>query len=350
MGARMADGNRQLAIVIDLNKCMGCQTCTVACKVQNSNDKGMDHQWWMKVNTMPGRGYPKDWEQMGGGYDADGKVVLGKQPDMDDYGGAAMEFNYEEVLYGRQGQEVHLAPKVKPTWGPNWDEDVGSGEWPNAHFFYLPRLCNHCDKPSCASACPHDAISQGEDGLIQINERVCETCSSQACMRGCPYKEVYYNPVTMSAQKCNGCTSRVAEGVAPACVRSCPGRAMWVDYLDNEEGTVHKAVKEYEVALPLHPEFGTQPNVFYVPPIGPMTYNEDRTLNEDKPRVPTEYLESLFGPKVHDALATLKAEMAKRRRDPKEESGLTDALVAKRYPELLGELSNDPGGVKEVRE
>ena len=63
----MSDPNRQLAMVIDLNKCMGCQTCTVACKVQSTNDKGMDHQWWMKVNTMPGRGYPKDWEEMGGG-------------------------------------------------------------------------------------------------------------------------------------------------------------------------------------------------------------------------------------------------------------------------------------------
>ncbi|MDP6375171.1 MAG: respiratory nitrate reductase subunit beta [Kiritimatiellia bacterium] len=346
----MADPNRQLAMVIDLNKCMGCQTCTVACKVRNTNDKGMDHQWWMKVTTMPGRGYPKDWEQMGGGYDADGNVMLGKKPEADDYGGEAMEFNYEEVIYGRQGQEVHLAPRVKPSWGPNWEEDVGSGEWPNAYFFYLPRLCNGCNKPSCAGACPHDAISKRkQDGIIAIDQRTCETCSSQDCMSGCPYKEIYYNPVTLSAQKCDGCVDRVEDGVAPACVRGCPGRAMWVDYLDNEAGTVHKAVKQYEVALPLHPEFGTEPNVFYVPPIGPPSYNEDGTLNEDEPRVPIEYLEKLFGPRVHDALTTLRAEMAKRRREPKEESELTDALVAKRYPELLGELGNDPGGIEEVR-
>ena len=346
----MADTNRQLAMVIDLNKCMGCQTCTVSCKVQWSNDKGMDHQWWMKVNTMPGRGYPKDWEQMGGGYDANGNVVLGKKPSMDDYGGAGMDFNYEEVLYGRQGQDIHLAPRVQPTWGPNWEEDKGSGEWPNAYFFYMPRMCFKCSKPSCAEACPFDAISQREgDGIVQIDERVCETCTSQACMSGCPYKEVYYNPVTMSAQKCNWCVPRVDEGVAPACVRSCPGRAMFVDYLDNEGGSVHTAVKKYEVALPLHPEYGTEPNVFYVPPIGPMSYNEDGTLNEEKPRVPTEYLESLFGPKVNDALATLREEMGKRRQEPKQESELTDALIAKRYPELLGELSNDPGGIEEVR-
>jgi ethylbenzene hydroxylase subunit beta/complex iron-sulfur molybdoenzyme family reductase subunit beta len=80
-----------------------------------------------------------------------------------------------------------------------------------------------------------------------------------------------------------------------------------------------------------------------------MSYNEDGTLNEEKPRVPTEYLESLFGPKVNDALATLREEMGKRRQEPKQESELTDALIAKRYPELLGELSNDPGGIEEVR-
>ncbi|MBQ62448.1 MAG: respiratory nitrate reductase subunit beta [Gammaproteobacteria bacterium] len=346
----MSDPNRQLAMVIDLNKCMGCQTCTVSCKVQSTNDKGMDHQWWMKVNTMPGRGYPKDWEQMGGGYDADGNLVQGKQPTQEDYGGAPMEFNYDEVIYGRQGQDVHLAPKEKPTWGPNWNEDVGSGEWPNAYYFYMPRMCGSCNKPSCAHACPHDAISKrDEDGIIEINQRACESCTTQECMSACPYKEVYHNQVTMSAQKCNWCAPRVDEGVAPACVRSCPGRAMWVDYLDNEEGAVHKVVKKYEAALPLHPEYGTEPNVFYVPPIGPACYNEDGTLDEETPRVPTEYLESLFGPKVHEALGVLKSEMAKRRQEPREPSELTDALVAKRYPELLGELSNDPGGVEEVK-
>ena len=167
-------------------------------------------------------------------------------------------------------------------------------------------------------------------------------------MKGCPYKEVFYNPMTKAAQKCDGCASRVDDGIAPACVRSCPGRAMWVDYLDNEDGAVHKVVNEYEVGLQLHPEFGTEPNVYYVPPIGPLTYNDDGTVNEENPRVPMEYLESMFGPKVHESMATLRAEMAKRRQVPKEESGLTDALVAKRYPELLGELSKSPGGDEEV--
>ena len=64
-------------MVLDLNKCSGCQTCTVACKVLNTNDRGMDHVWLMKVNTSPGRGYPKDWETMGGGFDEAGLPMAG---------------------------------------------------------------------------------------------------------------------------------------------------------------------------------------------------------------------------------------------------------------------------------
>jgi nitrate reductase beta subunit len=255
-----------------------------------------------------------------------------------------MDFNYEEVLYGRQGQDLHLAPRVKPTWGPNWDEDVGGGEWPNPYLFYLPRMCSMCSKPSCAAACPRNAISKrAEDGIVLIDERICESCTTKSCMSGCPYKEIYANPVTRSAQKCNSCRPRVDEGVAPACVRMCPGRAMWVDYLDNEEGTVHKVVKKYGVGLPLHPEYGTEPNIYYVPPVGPLSYHEDGTLDEETPRVPTDYLQSLFGPDVVGALETLREEMGKRRQEPREESELMNLLVARRYPELLGPLNNEPG-------
>ena len=69
----------QLAMVFDLNKCTGCQTCSVACKVLWTRDEGAEYQWWCIVNTQPGKGTPKDWEQMGGGY-RDGELVLGHLP------------------------------------------------------------------------------------------------------------------------------------------------------------------------------------------------------------------------------------------------------------------------------
>ena len=71
---------RQLAWVFDLNRCIGCQTCSVACKVLWTRDAGSAHMWWCTVNTQPGRGTPRDWEHMGGGYDAEGKPVPGACP------------------------------------------------------------------------------------------------------------------------------------------------------------------------------------------------------------------------------------------------------------------------------
>lgn len=336
--------SKQIAMVIDLNKCMGCHTCTIACKTLWTNDKGMDHMWWMKVNTVPGRGYPKDWEKMGGGYDSNDKLVLGKKPETEDYG-KPMEFNYEEVFYGGKGSQVHLAPREEPGWGPNWEEDIASGEYPNAYFFYLPRLCNHCFRPSCAEACPYHAIEKREeDGVVMItDEGKCESCPDPVCMKACPYKEIYWNSLRKAAQKCNGCVPRMEKEVAPACVRQCPGRCIWVGFLDDADGPVHKLVREWKVALPLHAEFGTGPNVYYIPPLAPPRLDAQGNPDEREPRIPMDYLRSLFGPAVDGALERLKAEMEKKRR--KESSEIMDTLIARRWHELLGPFVKDPSEV-----
>ncbi len=341
----MPNSKRQIAFVVDLNKCMGCHTCTIACKTLWTNDKGMDHMWWMKVNTMPGRGYPKDWEKMGGGFNGNGTVTLGKKPEEADYG-KPMEFNYQEVFYGGSGNKVHLAPKETPGWGPNWDEDIASGEYPNAYFFYMPRMCNHCGHPACAEACPHGAIGKREeDGVVfMVDDSKCASCSDPLCMKGCPYKEIYMNPARNMAQKCNGCVPRMEREVAPACVRQCPGRCIWVGFLDDAGGPVHKLVEEWKVALPLHAEFGTKPHVYYVPPLAPPRLDASGNIDSSQPRIPTDYLRSLFGPEVDSALERLNEEMEKKRR--KEESELIDILIARRWQELLGPFGKDPSEVQ----
>ncbi len=341
----MTELNRQIAFVIDLNKCMGCHTCTIACKTLWTNDKGMDHMWWMKVNTMPGRGYPRDWETMGGGYDEGGKIKPGKQPATEDYG-RPMVFNYEEVFFGGNGSKVHLAPRENPGWGPNWDEDIASGDYPNSYFFYMPRLCNHCSRPACAEACPNKAITKRqEDGVVMvIDESACESCSEPLCVQGCPYKEMYKNSVRNVAQKCDACLTRMEREVAPACARQCPGRCIWVGFLDDPESPVHKLVEEWKVALPLHPEFGTKPHVYYVPPLSPSRVGSDGNVDDGEPRIPMSYLRSLFGPEVDEAMGRLKEELEKRRN--KEASDLMDILIARRWPELLGPFAKDPSEVQ----
>ena len=99
---------RQLAWVFDLNKCIGCQTCSVACKMLwNDGVEGTDHHWWMTVNTQPGAGTPRNWEMMGGGYGAGGTLELGELPSPENFGGG-WDFNYDEVLRGGHGRSVHL--------------------------------------------------------------------------------------------------------------------------------------------------------------------------------------------------------------------------------------------------
>lgn len=78
---------RQLAMVMDLNKCIGCQTCTMACKTQWTNRNGRDYMYWNNVETKPGSGYPRDWEESGGGFDSAEKPKPGRIPSLErDYG------------------------------------------------------------------------------------------------------------------------------------------------------------------------------------------------------------------------------------------------------------------------
>ncbi len=68
-GVDLADGvDHQVAMVMDLNKCIGCQTCTVACKSLWTEGGGRDYMYWNNVETKPGKGYPRDWEDSGGGW------------------------------------------------------------------------------------------------------------------------------------------------------------------------------------------------------------------------------------------------------------------------------------------
>jgi DMSO reductase family type II enzyme iron-sulfur subunit len=329
---------RQVAMVFDLNKCLGCQTCTIACKTLWTDQPGMEHMWWNIVNTLPGSGTPKGWFDMGGGF-KDGQPVPGTLPSRAQWG-EAWDFNYDEVYYGGKGDSVYLKPQGQaPAWGPNWDEDQGAGEFPNSYYFYIQRICNHCTKPACLDACPRKAIyKRPEDGIVLVDENACH--GYRFCVEACPYKRIYFNMERLIAQKCVFCFPRVEQGVAPACARQCPGRLRHVGYLDDEDGHVYKLVTKWKVALPLFPDKGTQPNLYYVPPLAPPRFDENGDIDESQPRIPNEYLEYLFGTEVHQALATLKAEMEKRRRG--ESSELMDLLIGYRWTDLMGPFAKDP--------
>jgi len=181
-----------------------------------------------------------------------------------------------------------------------------------------------------------------DDGIVLIDEERCN--GYRFCMEACPYKRIYFNHNRKVAQKCILCYPRIEQGVAPACFRQCPGRVRFLGFLDDEESAVHKLVKVWRVAIPLHPEFGTQPNVYYVPPLSPPQFDENGDVIEGSERIPREYLESLFGTDVNRVLELLKGEMEKPRRG--ERSEMLDTLIAYEWKSMFGGFSRDPATLK----
>lgn len=319
---------RQLAMVMDLNKCIGCHTCTVACKTQWTSRNGREYMYWNNVETRPGDGYPRKYEEMGGGFDANGNLAPGKEPTAEEYG-VPWEYNYEEALM--TGKDPWLRPNIKPEWGANWDEDEGAGDYPNSYHFYLPRICNHCTNPSCLAACSRNAIyKRQEDGIVLIDQERCR--GYRYCVTACPYKKIYFNEKISKSEKCIFCYPRIEKGLPMACAQQCVGRIRWVSYRNDEEGPVYKLVDKFKVALPLHEEWGTEPNVFYVPPSAPSAFDAKGRIS-DKPRIPLTYLEGLFGPDVQQALDTLETERAKKAEGKTSE--LMDLLIAYKHSDMF---------------
>ncbi len=320
---------RQVAMVIDLNKCIGCQACTAACKSLWTDEEGQEYMLWNNVETKPGRGYPKNWQEKGANSGwRDGKLQFGDLHDQADFG-SVVPLNHEEVYF--KGTATQLQRTEPLQYGANWDEDTSSGDYPNNYHFYLPRLCNHCTKPACLEACPVRAIYKREqDGIVLVDQDKCQ--GFRLCNRACPYDKVYYNFVKRKSQKCIFCFPRLEQGVAPACARQCPGRLRFVGFLEDQDGPIAKLVYQWKVALPLHPEFGTEPNVYYVPPILPPAFDAEGRFS-DEPRVPMEYLRYLFGPGVDAALITIQEEMDRRKEGKPSE--LMDLLIAKDWKSLF---------------
>lgn len=317
----------QIAMVIDLNKCIGCQTCTMACKTQWTIGKGRDYMYWNNVETMPGKGYPKGYMEMNTGFDKNREVILGPLPSFDDYG-KPYEFNHGGFI---EGKNKVMGPEELPFWGPNWDEEVGEGDYPNNFYFYLPRLCNHCTDPACLAACSRKAIyKRKEDGIVLVDLERCR--GYRDCVEACPYKKVYFNTHLKKVEKCIMCFPRLEKGIPSACARQCVGRARWQSYLEDKEGPVHKLVKVWKVALPLMPEKGTSPNVFYIPPFSPPAFDRDGRPT-GRPRIPVSYLKKLFGDNVENVLNILKEEINKKAKG--KPSGLMDILIAYRHKEMF---------------
>jgi Fe-S-cluster-containing dehydrogenase component len=143
------------------------------------------------------------------------------------------------------------------------------GTYPNVRKHFMPRLCNHCEDPPCVRACPVGATYVVEDGgfVLQRYER-CIGC--KACMASCPYnarfmlpKSRTYTDITSVVDKCTFCHHRVTQGLTPACVQTCIGRARIFGDLNDPASEVSHLVSTLPTQV-LRPEEGTKPHVFYI--------------------------------------------------------------------------------------
>jgi len=268
----------QISMVFHLDKCIGCHTCSIACKNLWTDRKGTEYMWWNNVETKPGSGYPTHWEdqeEYHGGWEMhEGKLQLkstGKaktlfniyhnpsMPTMDDYY-EPWTYKYDELFTAPEGDDQPTARPVSMVTGklinieagPNWDDDLGgspvyAASDPNlknlSHetqqqlfaverlvFFYFPRICNHCLNPSCVASCPSGALyKRGDDGIVLVDQTRCR--GWRACVAACPYKKMFFNWNTGKSEKCILCYPRLETGQAPACFHSCVGRIRYLGVL-----------------------------------------------------------------------------------------------------------------------
>jgi nitrate reductase beta subunit len=266
----------QVAMVMNLDKCIGCHTCSVTCKQAWTNRAGVEYVWFNNVETRPGQGYPRtyqDQERWKGGWElkrgrlrlrSGGRLKRLAQifsnpllPTLKDYY-EPWTYDYDTLISAPLGEHTPVAqPKslitgksMKIEWSANWDDDLAGGpelapkdpilvkirdqvtdrvkmEFEQAFMFYLPRICEHCLNPSCVAACPSGAMyKRAEDGIVLVDQDQCR--GWRMCVSGCPYKKVYFNHRTGKAEKCTLCYPRIEVGLPTVCSETCVGRLRYM--------------------------------------------------------------------------------------------------------------------------
>lgn len=176
------------AMVIDKERCVGCQSCTVACK--------------------------SEWDVPNGG--ARTRV--------------------------RSTGVMATTPKMVST-------------------FYVSQ-CNHCDRPTCVPACPSGATYQDANGVVRVNKDVCIGCGS--CVAACPYGARYIDEDKGVVDKCDFCVPRVAQGLQPACVLTCPANAKAFGDLEDSGSSVFNMVYKQNARRMQSEHVAIGPNVYYL--------------------------------------------------------------------------------------
>jgi Fe-S-cluster-containing dehydrogenase component/formate-dependent nitrite reductase membrane component NrfD len=142
-----------------------------------------------------------------------------------------------------------------------WVKTVEKGSFPDTRRFFFPVLCNQCDAAPCVRICPTNALFKRRDGIVDLNASSCIGC--RACMEACPYDQLFIDPNTHTAEKCNFCANRVENQLQPACVIVCPTECRIFGDLEDPTSEVAQIVQR-EAFMLRKPEKGTAPKIFYL--------------------------------------------------------------------------------------
>ena len=208
------------AFLIDVSDCCGCGLCVKACKLENEvpYDEPVSNTWIERyVLTKDG-------------------TVLADSP---------------ESWKGFQSSKIDL--------GEGKERDVTKEEIDKAYF--VPKLCNHCDQPSCVQVCPVGATYKTAEGPVLVDKSWCIGCGY--CIQACPYGARYMHPVTHTASKCTFCYHRISQGLKPACVEMCPfGSRKIANLADPDDPVTHEIMGERVAVLKEY--MGNKPQAFYL--------------------------------------------------------------------------------------
>lgn len=195
-------------MAIDVDKCIGCGRCVVACKEENG------------VPKEPF--YFRTWIERYREFDGDTQVD-----------------------------------------SPNGGYDGFPSENPDnvpEKSFFVPKLCNACEHSPCVQVCPVGATFETPDGAVLVDNDYCIGC--RYCIQACPYGTRFLNPLTGCADKCTLCYHRIHKGLQPACVDNCPTGARIFGDLKDKNGELFKFLKQNKTFV-LKPHLNTYPKVFY---------------------------------------------------------------------------------------
>ncbi|MGA7296612.1 MAG: 4Fe-4S dicluster domain-containing protein, partial [Rhodanobacteraceae bacterium] len=256
-----ASTKKKLGLVIDLDTCVGCHACAVACKEWNDGGQfgplpDVDTQgskpdgvWFNRVHTFevligqaaeelqPHDSVPDDMDRDSG---------LGTRDSVKEPGLGTRDSGLEKEQRQQPGS-LHIAQVASPRPGESDTTRVPYA--PQAQVVHFPRSCLHCETPDCVTVCPTGAsYKRAEDGIVLVDEDKCIGC--QLCAWACPYGAREFNHDHGVMQKCTLCVDRIYNESLdetdrqPACVAACPTRARHFGDLGDPASAVSQLVAE----------------------------------------------------------------------------------------------------------